>query len=807
MKKIINNILIILLFLVNLSSCQHNNTQPTESIKDKESVEITDESSSNETQCEEHNVEDWEVIKRATLENEGIESGVCSICNQTQNRTYSIVNSKDYGINSIEITAAAVSYTLSAKYYQKSIEIQINTKDKMDLDKIDIYATGYANQMLDYGKAYKFSIKVNEGANELYMYAYNEFNLPIVSDYECTVTENNIKLNIPYDTLMTNFSSGYNNFAFYPVFHRNGEEYKYKNHMYMLEKYNQTWFNLNDKNNIYYDEYYSTYASRYKDNWVKPSFKDPEAMFVGVIKEPSVESAIVAMAIAERKGAMGFDLHLNYLYNNNLLTVKNIEKIVKASQLPILALNYNSALSQQDRLAGLLLAAEAGVAAVDFQGFMYWEGSTLNTQTDENIAYWENQGFDMCFVNANPKETVLDKEAVNNQVAFAQQIHNMGAEILMSAHIDTVFDAKQAVAFAEFNIAKGMDIVKIVGLGYNQVDVLECVEACRLFSQSKAIQEANAKVSFHLSGDPAAYITRVLCPSFYNSHVAFCWGELTEGQDANQLDLDMAIECYNIAKKANVTSSIDVKSALEILKAECKHEQFLRLVRDFENSHSVVAQAYGASSNLSNRWNINKDNYYIQLRDASGTNKFNIRALAYDASICSDDLWISAEISGNYSAFASSNMATTIRSPKVGLYLGDKENMLAFVYNSTSKKLDLMKLNEGLKFEYDSNPIGDRLYTANIIEPKSSTSDVANGTIRLAIHKTATTVSLFFAKDASSLWEQIAEINLTDEIKSYFTNENGKCYAGVLAELYLGSSSVGKVNEVTYKVSYEQINI
>ena len=81
----------------------------------------------------------------------------------------------------------------------KNINFEVNTKDKIDLDKIDIYATGYANQMLDYGKAYKFSIKVNEGTNELYMYAYNEFNLPIVSDYECTVTENNIKLNIPYD--------------------------------------------------------------------------------------------------------------------------------------------------------------------------------------------------------------------------------------------------------------------------------------------------------------------------------------------------------------------------------------------------------------------------------------------------------------------------------------------------------------------------------------------------------------------------------------------------------------------------------
>ena len=144
--------------------------------------------------------------------------------------------------------------------------------------------------------------------------------------------------------------------------------------------------------------------------------------------------------------------------------------------------------------------------------------------------------------DAGPKETVIDPATVEKQKAYADLIHSKGAEILMSAHVGVTFNREQALAFAEFNAAKGMDIIKIVGIGNKSVDVVECVEACKLFAESNKLKNLDAKVSFHLSGDEGVYISRVLCTSFYNSYIAFCYPELTAGQDGNQLDLDMAVE-------------------------------------------------------------------------------------------------------------------------------------------------------------------------------------------------------------------------------------------------------------------------
>jgi hypothetical protein len=71
-----------------------------------------------------------------------------------------------------------------------------------------------------------------------------------------------------------------------------------------------------------------------------------------------------------------------------------------------------------------------------------------------------------------------------------------------------------------------------------------------MFSESEKLD--GTKVSFHLSGHSSAYITRVLCPTFYGSHIYFCYPELTEWQDANQLDLDMAAQAYALREGKDI---------------------------------------------------------------------------------------------------------------------------------------------------------------------------------------------------------------------------------------------------------------
>ena len=475
-----------------------------------------------------HVLGEKQILKRASLEKKGEYIQYCTGCgsNYYETEEYSFTNDKTHGIDKVELVLNQESYLIGASYQQNGILFALSSSEVFDSEKVSICLNpNGATELVSY-QAVMLTLDVITNTRTLSVYTgYSTFgNTNVTESFSFTVDGESLEILIPYSLIGTEHQTlKQTNLAFYPKISVGGLETNYtKNNSFVLDRYAETWLALNQNNYIYYD---NSYQSRNIANWTRPSFANHDSMFVGVIKETTVEGAIVAIAISEAKGASGFDLHLNYLFNNGLLTKENIEKIAHSTSKPILALNYNGDQAHQDRTDGLMIGVQGGCAAVDMQGFIYWSGSTLNTHTAENVAYWENKGYDMCFISASPKETVLDVATVELQLAFIQQVHNLGAEVLISTHISTVFNAKQAVAYAEFCAGRGVDVVKIVGLGYNKLDVQECVQACIDFQNSNKL--ANTKVSYHLSGDKGVYISRVICPSFYKSYVAFCWPELT----------------------------------------------------------------------------------------------------------------------------------------------------------------------------------------------------------------------------------------------------------------------------------------
>lgn len=528
-----------------------------------------------------------------------------------------------------------------------------------------------------------------------------------------------------------------------------------------------------------------------EENRTRPSFVNKDSMFVGVIKEDTVEGAIAAIAIAEEKGAMGLDLHLTYLHDSGVLTEENLRRICRSTALPILAINYNSDISQEERLAELLLAAQAGCAAIDLPGFMFWSGSTANTHTEENVAYWENLGYGMSFIEASPSETVIDPETVEQQKAYVKSIQDLGAEVLMSCHVKTVFTAEQAVEFIRFHAMKGVDVVKVVGYGYTKEDVAACVEACKTLRDDETL---SAKFSYHLSGGVGGQITRVLCPVFYGSYVAFCYPELTERQDANQLDLDMAIEVLAAGKGAD--KNISIADAIVRLQQASTHTQLAELIRKYENCH-VIGKAYASSSDFSKRWAFDGDTYRMQLREGSSTSSYNLRAYAYDSTKTqSKNVYISAVVSGDFTPHVSDT-----RVPKVGVYIGTEEKMLALVYNTDAKTVDLV-YNPEYTFTYDKEIKRDVLVSAGLIEKKSYAVKVSEGeSISLSMHLTEERLDLYAGVESLS---KIASVPVTEELLTYMQkNADGSYTAGVLSETYMGNASKGRENSVTFTdVSY-----
>ena len=72
----------------------------------------------------------------------------------------------------------------------------------------------------------------------------------------------------------------------------------------------------------------------------------PSPALAGVVKEKTLNGAIAEIMNCTYDGADMIDLHLPYLEAND---TESLRKIVKASRLPILALNYSSTSSEEER--------------------------------------------------------------------------------------------------------------------------------------------------------------------------------------------------------------------------------------------------------------------------------------------------------------------------------------------------------------------------------------------------------------------------------------------------------------------------
>ena len=135
----------------------------------------------------------------------------------------------------------------------------------------------------------------------------------------------------------------------------------------------------------------------------------------GVVREKTKISAIAEIKNCMYDGADMIDLHLSCLENYDENTIK---EIVNSSKLPILALNYNNTynwqnagLTEEERTESFLIAAKAGAAGIDMQGY------TFHAQSKEKFCGEDKYSF----TKGNPKEIVTDEQMISKQCAFIEK--------------------------------------------------------------------------------------------------------------------------------------------------------------------------------------------------------------------------------------------------------------------------------------------------------------------------------------------------------------------------------------------------
>ena len=269
--------------------------------------------------------------------------------------------------------------------------------------------------------------------------------------------------------------------------------------------------------------------------------KVKQPMLAGVVKGNTPETAIASILNLYQQGATGIDLHLSCL-DDKFKNVESIKRIVDASPLPILALNYNHSYegpfyedSDENKTKLLLKGIEAGAAACDIQGYTF----DLPSKT----AFREEfSGLGLSFIKDKPKEVVVDPKIIAKQTEFIEKVHAMGGEVLLSNHVGVFMTAEQLCDFAAFLEKRNPDIIKIVANADTEEELAESFRAMLMLKK-----EIKTPVSFHCNGK-FGKLTRVVNPVL-GGFMCFCNERYTQNTANDQPLLSVAKAAIENMKK------------------------------------------------------------------------------------------------------------------------------------------------------------------------------------------------------------------------------------------------------------------
>lgn len=256
----------------------------------------------------------------------------------------------------------------------------------------------------------------------------------------------------------------------------------------------------------------------------------------GVIREKTTNGAIAQSKNCYIDGADMLDLHLSCLTSCDEAALR---RIIDATPLPVLALNYNKTyewrdcgLSEEDRVQSFLRAVRCGAAGIDMQGYTF-DVASKGGFVGEDI---------YSFTKGNPKEIVTDAAVIARQCALIDEVHAMGAEVLLSCHPGIVMPCEAVVELAAFLEQRHPDIIKIVTRADTEEDLGESVRTMLMLKE-----QIKTPIAYHVNGK-AGMPSRILNP-LLGGQIAFCVDRYDEGSTMEQIDLKTARAAVDNVRK------------------------------------------------------------------------------------------------------------------------------------------------------------------------------------------------------------------------------------------------------------------
>lgn len=243
------------------------------------------------------------------------------------------------------------------------------------------------------------------------------------------------------------------------------------------------------------------------------------------VADESLERTIRTIKTAEYQGASAFEVHLPLL---GFPSDAELERLSDATACPIYATCRRDAfyellgaddvveLSETERTDRLVAAVEAGLDGIDMELDTFDRQPGPGSFTESAIeSYAEDP-------ETGPAEISDDPNAIDQQQAVIDRVHQAGGDVILSAHTYTHLSPAEALAIAERMTDRGADLCKIVGVDRTLDEGLETLEAHLRLNEAETAPYALMAI-----GDPGR-IVRPISPMFGSAWV-FAQPELVPG--------------------------------------------------------------------------------------------------------------------------------------------------------------------------------------------------------------------------------------------------------------------------------------
>ena len=224
----------------------------------------------------------------------------------------------------------------------------------------------------------------------------------------------------------------------------------------------------------------------------------------GSVKRSTPDEVIAAIAKMEADGATAFNVHLTSL-NTQYRNYESFKKIADCTEYPVMAIAYGDESNREYRIELMKEAVRAGFAIVDIPM------DTFDADSRATLA-------GTVFESANPAEVSMNPDVIAQQKALIQEFKDLGAEVLISAHIGVSLTEAEGVALAKEIESRGADVAKIV-LGSSANKMQDVV----MQTNQTLKNELNIKFYYNASGTASKPYRTASC--LLGTHMIFCYAE------------------------------------------------------------------------------------------------------------------------------------------------------------------------------------------------------------------------------------------------------------------------------------------